>query len=235
VLAFDEVFVGPDGLAVFELWADPDRWFVRPVGEASIEHEAACRLLTDWASPRPLEFGRALPERASAPAPVKLPFRFGSEPPTFRFVREPASKAVRVYPWGRGAERLVDFREDWEGALGDIVALDADRCEARFALVADPLRRSTEALLRRWAADDEWALEIRRGLEPLIALPDTSLAHPAESVCTECGSRLQCGFASALLFHQRGFHRTRCRLCGGRRVWFDQGRPKVRHREEERT
>ena len=229
-LAFDESFLGPEGLAVFELWDEPARWVARPVGDASLEDSLAVRRLTGWASDRALELGRALPDRAPAPPPVEVPRRFALGPPAFRFVQDSGCDAVRIHPWGRGAELLVDeLREPWKGALGDIVVLDADRCEARFARVPDSLRPSAECLLRRWATEDEWELDFREGVEPLIAPRRAYPAHPGESVCTGCGSRLGCGFASALLFHQQGFHRTRCRICWGRRVWFDQGGGAQKH------
>lgn len=229
-LAFDESFLGPEGLAVFELWDEAAAWVARPVGEASLEDSLAVRRLTNWASDRALEVGNVLPDRAPAPPPLEPPHRFVSDPPAFRFMYVSGGSTLSVHPWGRGAERLVDeLREPWRGALGDIVALDADRCEARFTRVPDSLRPSAEVSLRRWATEDEWELDVREGLEPLIAPRRAYPAHPGESVCTGCGSRLGCGFATALLFHHQGFHRTRCRICGGRRVWFDQGDGAPKH------
>jgi len=232
-LAFDEAFAEPEELAVFELWDEPGRWFARPVGDASLADPLAVQRLTDWASVRGLEFGPPLPERSPTPPPVAVSVRVTSEPPAFRFVQDSSKRRLRVHPWGRGAEQVVkDLREPWAGAVGDLVAIDPDRCVAHFARVPDSLRATTEALLRRWAADDGWELEIREALAPLAAPKGPSSPHPRQSVCTGCASRLHSGFASAVSFHQRGFCLTRCDVCGGRRVWFGQleeaGRPEDR-------
>jgi hypothetical protein len=65
-------------------------------------------------------------------------------------------------------------------------------------------------------------LEIREGIAPLGVPSGPLLAHPRQAVCTSCGSGVACGFASALSFEARGFHPTRCPVCGGRRAWFGQ-------------
>jgi hypothetical protein len=170
-LDFDEAFVGPEGLAVFELWERPGGWFARPIGDASLDDRVARQRLRSWAGGREVQLGPVLPERLSPPEPLEVAFRLTSEPPAFRFVHHRGRGGLCVHPWGRGAEAAVaELREPWPGALGDIVALDAERAEATFARVPGPVRARTESLLRRWAADDGWALAIRGDVAPSVRL-----------------------------------------------------------------
>ena len=126
-----------------------------------------------------------------------------------------------VYPWGVG--RCVELAEESETeetlALGDLVALDVDHIGARIAYARYGLRGAAEVALARWALADDWQLEVEPGIHPLAELTRPVQCHPRSGVCRDCGETLGTGFVSSLGFAREGFIRTRCSLCGGRRVW----------------
>jgi hypothetical protein len=218
-------FIGPRGIAVFELWRRPDGYFVREIVGVHNGPADGIRLLEEWATAQGgrLVVGPALPEWAPPAPPVRVSYELTPDVPAFRFVFE-ARGQLRVYPWGRGAEQAVDnLLEPWDGAIGDVFAIDADRAIAHFAIQPGGWRSAAERALLDWARRDEWHLSIARGLRPLAAPGLKTTAHPRRSACTDCGHTLGEGFASGIAFHNRGFAHTRCSVCGGRHVWFDEG------------
>lgn len=111
------------------------------------------------------------PVRARQPGRAEVAYEASDRAPDFRFVFTPADGAV--VPWGfLGGDRLAGLvQEPGDGAIGDVVALDADHAIASFARVDDAFRERAEAELRRWAQVDRWLLEIEPGLRPLALLP----------------------------------------------------------------
>jgi hypothetical protein len=214
-----------DGLCVFELWVDPGRCLARQIGSDELNRVLALGRLRDWAGLRGLELevGPNLPDVVS-PRLVELERRRTTEPPTFRFLYPGRhGNRLEVFEWGWGGESVVsDLREPWSGGIGDIFALDRDHAEALFARCPAELRSAAEAALRQWSGADDWQLEIKPGLTPLAEPERQPRIYPrANAVCRGCGSTVGGGFGTAMSFQARGYLRTRCDVCGGRRFRFE--------------
>ena len=154
-----------------------------------------------------------------------VPLRTVPVAPLFRFRFGP--ERGELLPIGFGGDRLGDeLPIGWSGAIGDVIALDADTALASFERVPDELRPTAEAVLQLWAEDDGWRLSILPGTRALGALAD--LGEHTGMTCQDCRLLLNTGYASGMALQARGYMRTRCPRCGGRMAWYE--RPELRSR-----
>lgn len=98
-------------------------------------------------------------------------------------------------------------------AVGDVVMLDDDRCEAAFALLTADARDHAEERLRRWAKADDWELMIVGGLR---ALRPPEPARWSTTYCESCGRDGHRAAVTMPYTRLVSFLSTRCPDCGGR-------------------
>jgi hypothetical protein len=189
-------------------------------------HEAAKRLGVDLAEHHELEeiayrYGESirseLKPRASDQLVNEVRYRPAREAPTFRFSLGAVSGVVKA--WSNGTKNVGRnaIRELGIIAIGDVFALDDDNAVAIFASVPAAFRNTAEAELRLWAEEDDWNLAIMPGVHPL-AKPEKDYSVPERIFrCSKCGYESRLNWMTGPHLFNRGFIKTRCDRCGGRR------------------
>lgn len=150
---------------------------------------------------------------------VDVPTRDAPYPPAFRFVFHPTTWKLVVYPRGFGDDAAVlGLQEPWEGAVGDIFAIDAIDALVTFARVPLDRREIVETALEHWGSMDGWRLG--------FVIEDVPLADPAPpqkppwtATCQSCLAKIASPKSPENIFGRWNWVSTRCSICRGRLAW----------------
>lgn len=139
--------------------------------------------------------------------------------PAFRFVFQPRTWRLLVYPRGFGDDAAtLSLPRSWSGSLGDIYALGPREALAAFGPTPRDLRPIVELALEHWARADRWCL--------WLAAPEARLAPPAQTgpkpwiaTCQACRGHLASHRSPENVFATRNWISSICPICEGRLTW----------------
>ena len=90
--------------------------------------------------------------------------------PAFRFVFQPTTWRLLVYPRGFGDDTAtLGLPRSWPGAIGDIYTLGSHEALAAFGPTPRDLRPVVELALEQWARADRWCLWVAASEARLVA------------------------------------------------------------------
>jgi hypothetical protein len=159
-------------------------------------------------------YGAPIPGHMLPPGP-RLEYRDLDPSPAFRFVYR-STGALRIYPWGCGAEGLEE-EVDLTGATGDVFALDPGRAVAVFGHAGAARLPASRALLG-WADKDRWRLDISSEDAPLARSTNRNWGEAWCSCCARPAIDKD-DWKERMKMSGRGFMSTSHWVCGGRLVW----------------
>lgn len=139
--------------------------------------------------------------------------------PAFRFVFQPTTWRLLVYPRGFGDDTAtLGLPRSWSGATGDIYALGPREALAVFGSTRHDLRPIVELALEQWARSDRWCLWLS-ALETQLVPPAPTGPKPWLATCHACRGQVTSHLSPENVFAKRNWVSSICPICEGRLAW----------------